>query len=120
MPIFKKTTTDQDITKMDPVHFYCVQVFTTRGNIHLHAMEPTLLDKSECFKIAQEIMTTGKLESGDHPHFCFGAVFKVDELIAVHVEHKATMTRAELDAKDNGKKDEDTSNPFTSILRSMQ
>lgn len=126
MSIGKKLTDDEIKAKMnedEKVHFYCIQLFMAQGpNIHLHALlTGELLTKDQCWSMAQEVMTTGKVVYGDDPYFCIAAKFNVQHITGVMVEHKQSVTRKELAesvAKRQGGEDE-APNPLAALMRSM-
>lgn len=127
MPIGKKLT-DDDIKKKlnedEKVHFYCIQLFMAQGpNIHLHApLTGDMLNKDQCWQMAQDVMTTGHVCYGDDPYYAIAAKFNVTHITGVMVEHKQSVTRKELAeavAKKESSKHRESENPLNAILRAM-
>lgn len=113
------------LTEDEKVHFYCVQLFMAEGpNVHLHApITGPILTKEQCWTIAQEVMTTGKVVYGDDPYYCIAAKFNPDHITGVMVKHKQTVTRKELAeavSKKESSSHQKEENPFAKIMRSMQ
>jgi hypothetical protein len=114
------------LTEDELVHFYCIQLFMAQGpNIHLHApLTGPLLNKDQCWAMAQEVMTTGHICYGDDPYFVIAAKFNPSQITGVMVEHKQSFTRKELAdtvAKKESTKDEDKGPPsLADLLSRMQ
>jgi hypothetical protein len=102
---------------MDPVHFYCVQVYTDSSSMHFHAPLPQLLSAIDCHKMADHIRETGDGRWGDDPNIIVAFSFNPTKIVGVMVEHKVSYTRAELIEMQNQPPSD--GNPISDLMRRM-
>ena len=100
--------------KVDPIHFYCIQVYTDHGAMHFHAPLDHILTDFECHHMAQDILKKGGGNWGDDPAFSVGFQFNPAKLVGVMVEHKLSYSRTEF-AEEMAKECEAT-DPLTRLF----
>lgn len=103
--------------QMDPIHFYCVQLYTTHGAMHFHLPMPKLLDADACLKMCDRIKAEGHATAGDDPQLDIAFSFKPEHIIGVMIEHKVSYTRAEMEEYRN--RPEPGESPLTGLMRRM-